>query len=138
MSDRVLQCYQRRKKLLTLSALIRLDRNALICDLAETYHVYGLESLPVRMVAILSCGLRDDSRIKRKLSASPVDLDTLLLATIVDRLGLIIQRGKKRPESFVEKLMGMNADKHIKASAFDSVEEYEEAKNMILRRCGNG
>lgn len=125
--------------------MIRLDRDALICDLAETYGIYGLESLPVRMVAILSCGLRDDSRIKQKLSASPVSLDTLLIAHAVDRLGLLIwqktrdgQRGKNRPVSFVEQIIGSTKEKRIKPSGFDSIEEYEEARKMILRRCGHG
>ena len=46
--------------------MIRLDRDALICDLAETYHIYDMRSLPLQTVATLSAGLRDDSRIKMK------------------------------------------------------------------------
>jgi len=121
--------------------MIRLDRNALICDLAETYGIYGLESLPIRLIAILSCGLRENSRIIRKMSASNLSLDSMLLAHIADRLGILIwqrtkdgQRGKNRPESFVEKLSNTNRGTHLSVSAFDTVEEYEEAKNMILRR----
>lgn len=124
--------------------MIRLDRNALICDLAETYGIYDMESLPVKTVAILSCGLRDESRIKRKLSANKISLDSLLLAHAVDRLGILIwqrtkdgQRGKNRPESFVSKLIESDSEKTTKLTGFDSVEEYEEAKTMILRRANH-
>ena len=52
--------------------MIRFDEDALICDLAETYHIYDYRSLPVKLVATLSAGLRDDSRIKLKAAG---DLD---------------------------------------------------------------
>ncbi len=121
--------------------MIRLDRDALICDLAETYGIYDMESLPIKTVAILSCGLREDSRIKQKLSANPLSIDSLLLAHAVDRLGILIwqrtkdgQHGRNRPESFVEKMMESKTRKKVRLTGFESVEEYEEAKNMILRR----
>ncbi len=41
--------------------MISRDEDALICDLAETYQIYNYKSLPARLVATLSVGLRDDS-----------------------------------------------------------------------------
>jgi len=46
--------------------MIKLDENALICDFAETYHIYDYRQLPPTRVAVFACGLRDDSRIKMK------------------------------------------------------------------------
>ena len=61
----------------------------LICDFAEVYHIYGLESVPVELAATLAAGLRCDSRTAFKLSAlSGLNLpDSFeLLAMIFDAL----------------------------------------------------
>jgi hypothetical protein len=68
--------------------MIALDEDALICDLAETYQIYDYRSLPLKTVATLAAGLRENSRIKLLASGSPVNQDTLLLATIADRVEL--------------------------------------------------
>ena len=74
---------------MTLAGMIRSDENALICDLAETYGVYDSKLLPARRVAIFSSGLREDSRIKRKISGEKISKDLFLRAVIADRLGMI-------------------------------------------------
>lgn len=56
----------------------------MICDLAETYHIYDYRALPVRTLAELVCGLRDDSRVMQKISGLPDRLH--LMAYIADRL----------------------------------------------------
>ena len=66
--------------------MLELDEDALICDLAETYHILDYRSLPLEMVATLSVGLRDNSRIKMRASGLKVTQDTLLLAAIADRV----------------------------------------------------
>lgn len=33
--------------------MIRADEDALVCDLAETYHIYNYRQLPARQVAVL-------------------------------------------------------------------------------------
>ena len=71
---------------MTLASMINFDEDALICDLAETYHIYDYRSLPVRLVATLSAGLRDDSRIKLSGSGFPVQQNTMLLGIIADRI----------------------------------------------------
>jgi hypothetical protein len=48
--------------------MLSTDRDALICDMAETYHVYDMRALPTKTVATLACGLREDSRIKLKMA----------------------------------------------------------------------
>ena len=92
------------------------DEDALICDLAETYGIYDIRSLPVVTVATFSIGLKGDSRIMKKMSGMKVDNATLLQAAIFDRLSFLAwtktkdaQHGLNRPESLVEKLMKTTA-----------------------------
>lgn len=121
--------------------MLRLDRDALLCDFAEYYHIYDFEALPVRTVALLACGLRDESRIKQKINGTSVPVNTMLIAHAVDRLGLLIwqktkdgQRGRNKPESIVEMLMNTGKRKTTRVDAFDSPEEFEEARRRILER----
>ena len=72
-----------------LASMIRLNKDALICDLAETYQIFDYRSLPVQLVATLSAGLRDNSRIKLKAAEASVGLDTVILAAIADNLTLL-------------------------------------------------
>lgn len=71
---------------MTLASMINFDEDALICDLAETYNIYDYRSLPVRLVATLSAGLRDDSRIKLSRAGFTAQQNTMLLAIIADRI----------------------------------------------------
>lgn len=70
--------------------MIALDEQALVCDLAEVYHIFDYRSLPVQLVATLSSGLRDDSRIKMKLNGEKVSREVLLLAGVCDRLTMLM------------------------------------------------
>lgn len=128
---------------MTLAAMLNADRDALLCDLAETYGVYSLESLPPETVAILACGLRENSRIKMKLTGVKVAPDILLLAHIADRLGLLVwaktkdgQRNRRRPPSFVEMLTGTGKQEKqkITVSAFDTPEAFERARLAIIEK----
>ena len=126
---------------MTLAAMLRLDRDALICDFAEYYHVYDLGLLPVQTVATLACGLREESRIKQKINGTNVPVNTMLLAHAVDRLGLLIwqktkdgHRGRNKPESVAEMMMNTGKRKITRVDAFDTPEEFEEARRRILER----
>lgn len=68
--------------------MIALDEDALVCDFAETYHIYDLWSLPVAYAATLAVGLRENSRIKQKASGINVDINTILLAHIADNTAI--------------------------------------------------
>lgn len=130
---------------MTLAAMLKADRDALLCDLAETYGVYSFESLPTNTVAILACGLRANSRIKMKITGVHEGApELLLLAHIADRLGLLVwqktkdgQKGRKRPPSFVEELTG-KTDKAQKTvttvSAFETPEAFERARLAIIEK----
>lgn len=69
--------------------MLAYDRSALICDLAETYHIYDYKALPVLTLAALASGLRPDSRIKLKLSGITEVSSEVLLVQIFDILQLM-------------------------------------------------
>lgn len=118
--------------------MLNYDSDALECDLAETYHIYNYKELPLSKVALFSVGLRNDSRIKLKMSDCEYSLDTILLASAVDRLSYLVwsktddaQKGKNRPLFIVSKLLkSTEIDDDI--VAFNSGEEFERARNKIL------
>lgn len=69
--------------------MLRIDRDALVCDMAETYHVYDFHAIPVEILATLAAGLRDDSRIKMQIGGLEYIPPVILLARIADCLALI-------------------------------------------------
>lgn len=121
--------------------MISRDRGALMCDLAETYGIYDYRSLPVRTVATLAAGLRDNSRIKTKLRGGKAADDTeVLIGHVYDRLvDLLCCLGayKKHPESLALKLQGIEEGKTRdggKTRAFSSGEAFEKARNRLLQK----
>ena len=93
--------------------MISTDKDALICDLAETYRIYDYRSLPLKTVAAFSVGLRENSRIKMIIAGIKYPFDTLLLAAILDGVNLRnwamtedARNGKNRPLSMLSKLLG--------------------------------
>ena len=102
-----------RKKLLVLARMINIDEEAFICDMAETYHIYDYKSLPLRMVGIFACGLRQNSRIAMKISGAKFSLEQIVLAAIADGTRMTAwlnsmngDIGIKKPRSLVEILLG--------------------------------
>ena len=117
--------------------MISCDRQALECDLAETYHLFDLTGVPARKLASLATGLRDNSRIKLKLSGSKVDMNTLLLAVIADKLSWMVwlqsrdgQKNRNRPKSIVSQIMGETQKKDLIMS-FNSEDEFNQKLKEI-------
>lgn len=117
---------------MVLAGMISFDESALVCDLAETYRIFDYRSLPVKLVATLAAGLRDDSRIKMKIAGVKGTGKEFLLATIADRLGLIIYAlcgGKgDRPESIADNYYDKQEPKS-EYKSFSSPEAFREAWN---------
>lgn len=118
--------------------MIQTDENALICDLAETYHIYDYKELPLTRVAIFAIGLRNDSRIKMKMSDQLVPMETLLLAGISDRLSVLLwrqtkdgQKGRNMPTMVMDTLT-IKGSKESDVIVFSSGEDYEKTRNAIL------
>lgn len=117
--------------------MIRTDEDALICDLAETYHIYDYKRLPLKTVAALSAGLRDDSRVKMKLSGAVAPTDTMLLAAVADRLSLLVwmktkdgSKGRNKPKSILDSFNG----KESNISAYISGEDFMKEREKLLER----
>lgn len=118
--------------------MLATDRDALICDLAETYHIYDYKMLPPATVAVLSVGLRNDSRIKLKMNDLRHPLQTMLTALLVDRMSLLVWMhsqdgadGVNRPKSLFDALMGEECEGNV--IGFETPEEFEAEKEKILR-----
>jgi hypothetical protein len=115
--------------------MYELDKEALICDLAETYGIYEFEELPLRKIAIFAKGLRENSRIRMKMSQSKFNVKESLLAGILDRLTLILysktkdaEKGKNYP-----KLLLDEAEKKEDLQGFTSSEDFEKMRERIIK-----
>lgn len=119
--------------------MLAADEDALICDLAETYGVLDYKALPPKLVAVLSAGLRENSRIKTKLSGTEADLDTRLKAVIADGVNWLVwaqtedgAKNRNKPASILAAVLG--EDTARKNVGFDSPEDFEAARKAILGR----
>ena len=113
--------------------MIALDEDALTCDLAETYGIYEFRLLPPAKIAVLACGLSEDSRIKRQISGAKLPLSQLLAAYSADKLANLVWmqskdgvKGRNKPTSVVEQLRG-SVSKPSEIHGFDSPEEFQKA-----------
>ena len=116
--------------------MIFVDEDALVCDLAETYQIYDYKQLPPTKVAVFSLGLRENSRIKMKLSGQTVPFDIMLLAAIADRLSTLVwfqtkdgQKGRNRPQMLTNLLTNTKQENDVEA--FHSGEEFEKARKRL-------
>lgn len=102
--------------------MIALDEDALICDFAETYHIYDYQELPVTYAATLAVGLRENSRIKMRMTDRNAPIETIILAGIIDRLSVLLAGEQARliSKNFV------NVEQE-QPYGFDSGEEFEAA-----------
>ena len=116
--------------------MINTDEDSLICDLAETYGIFGIKTHPLQEIAVLAYGLRDDSRIKLIMSESRVSTETLLLASAVDQLNFIAwsktedaQHGDGRPKSIIDAILNPQEKEF---ESFTSASEFEAMRTQIL------
>lgn len=110
--------------------MISVDRTAWLCDMAETYGVFDIRSLPLRTVAALSAGLRENSRIIMKIRGEHATRSELLLATVADGVNALLWRFgacKDRPASIVEALLNKPKKQSGGVVAFATPEDFEAA-----------
>lgn len=113
--------------------MITVGEDELICDLAETYGIYEYRAYSPLYIGTLAAGLRDDSRIKMKVSGERLSISQLLAAMTVDKLANLVWmqskdgvKGRNKPVSVVEQLRG-SASKPSEIHGFDSPEEFQKA-----------
>ena len=117
------------------------EKDALICDMAEFYHVLDIDGLPVQTLAALAVGLPAHSRSKRKYSGQSIPDELGLLALILDGVNRIAwlmtkngAKGRNRPASVYEILTDQSREKDVEG--FISAADFETAKNQILGKGG--
>lgn len=115
--------------------MLNLDKDALICDLAETYNIYDMSALPVKTIATLAAGLRVNSRIKLKAAGLRVSVDNLILAAIFDRIGsltyMLSDHSGQPPESMLDGLLDTNSNEP-QCAGFQSGAEFEAERQRII------
>ena len=123
---------------MVLAHLLALDEDALICDLAETYHILDYKSVPVKTLAALTAGLNEDARSTRKAAGGKAPLRILLPAAILDQLSMLVwmqskdgQKGINRPKSLV-KAMTIGETEQVKS--FRTADEFQEERERILAK----
>lgn len=125
-----------------LGHMIAVDEDALTCDLMETYYISDWQSMDADFIATLAIGLRDDSRIKRKMSGAKLTIDQSLLALLLDALRINnwmhtkdAQHRRNIPESIYKRLTTEEKEKKAdELRHFDSVEEFEEWHKKHMRK----
>lgn len=113
----------------------------MICDLAETYHILNYRELSPLLVATLVLGLRDNSRVKLRVSESKLSTEQVLLAMIVDNLNFQswtytkdARKGKPyKVRSVLKVLCGEYESSKDDLLSFTSVEEFEQYMNQFIK-----
>lgn len=108
----------------------------MICDLAEVYHMFNYKEYSPLLVGTLLVGLRDDSRVKMKISGQKISFERLLMARAVDELAFQswtktkdASKNKHRPKSILQELIGESKKEEF--VTFDTLEEFERMWNEI-------
>ena len=113
--------------------MIGVDKDALLCDLAETYHIYGFDQVDLVTTATLAAGLHEDSRIKRKISGFNEIPATFTLVHIADALTVLLSTlagEKKKPVLYYDALTGKQKVEH--KGGFKSIEDFEAARQRFI------
>lgn len=113
--------------------MLVLDKDAFICDMAETYHLYDIKSVPLPYLATLASGLGMDSRIGLKRHGLKAPWTTVMLAMYLDAWS-------KDDKAALMPLFVENRAKGVKSNSkvFASAEDFEAAKAAILGGHTNG
>ena len=124
-----------------LAIMLERSEDSLICDLAETYHIYDMRSFKASYIAILAAGLREDSRVMMLFSGNKIRPSLLLQAASLDKLALLWwaetkdgQKNRNRPESVVESLTKENKQTEEPPIVFESAEEFNRAREEMLKK----
>ena len=119
--------------------MIAEDEDALVCDLAEVYHIYDYHSVPVRLLGTLCSGLGADSRIKMKMSGVKAPSDIIVLSLIADELmdirwGLFINDKNEKPDHITPRLYVSDEKDDKGTQSYDSVDSFKKAWERLSKR----
>lgn len=104
-----------------------------ICDMAETYHIFSYKKHKPSFIATLLNGLKDDARIVMRLTGVTADTKTRLLAMIADFIRALNgsfdgEEGTSIYDTFIR------TQERKKTTGFNTVEEYENRRNEIITK----
>lgn len=117
---------------MTLAAMVSKYEDEFICDMAETYHVFDYEALPVDLLVVLACGLRDNSRTKLKISGVKHIPLELVIPQIFDQILLLrcgLSGQKKAPPLMTEFMT--QEDKPNETVSFESGSDFMDQWNRL-------
>lgn len=117
--------------MIALAGILAEYKTEMICDLAETYQIYDYKRVPARMLGTLVSGLREESRIGRKLSGRKASTEAVLLANIIDLLSVVFADKGKKPEPIAKLFI---EEVNTASKGFDTPEEFEKARERIIRK----
>lgn len=126
---------------MALAVMLSTDREAFICDMAETYHILDYRALPVSTLAVLASGLREDSRIRMKMMGMQRIPLEVLAAKCADTLALILyvlgaDSKASRPTPLTDIIFGESTRKET--AGFASGADFEKERKRLLEVVNNG
>lgn len=93
--------------------------------------------MPASLVATLSCGLRDNSRVQMNQRKEKMSLDIFLLSSILDALNMLVWMqtkdaidGYNKPKSIVSILFDDGIKSEI--SLFETPDDFEKRRNQLI------
>lgn len=113
--------------------MLKAAGDELVCDMAETYHIYDMRSVPLRTLAILANGLGPNSRVWAKLNGYTGKWSDIVLAMCADHLATLVwfqtedgHKGRNRPEYLVPAMLGiMDRGEKKKFMTFATGEDFD-------------
>ena len=113
--------------------MLAMDKNSLICDLAETYGIFDYKRVPGRLLGILVAGLGENTRIGKKVNGVRGTVTEVLLAQILDGVRFLCwaqtedgRKGKHRPQSVASEFFVSEDKEKPKAMTIDDFEKIRE------------
>lgn len=125
--------------------MLATNRDALVCDLAETYHILDITALPVPLLATLAAGLRGNSRVRMMMTGESVTTQEMVEAAMLDRMTTLCwmqskdgAHGRNRPASVLDAMVGKETGRRETAAehpvAYDSPDDFNKAWAQITRK----
>lgn len=116
--------------------MLQVDEDALICDLAETYHIFEYKKMKPSLIAIFACGLRENSRIFKKIGKYEYDPQVILLSSAVDCLRLLLwqnskdgQKNRNKPKPLLQPIRQRTEE----IATFASCSDFERTRERLLK-----
>lgn len=109
----------------------------MICDLAETYHLFDYRKYKPSLIAVLVSGLKEDSRLNHAINGGFSISSNTLLSIIADYCSLIWWsrtddglNNRNRPKSITQKSLNVHEEKKKNGAymKFSSAEEFMKAR----------